>query len=102
MICGIDLGCYVAGWFSPVVAFWQAWDWLCWFVAGLIIGGVLGWRVVPAVLALGIGYFLYDRTRRHAEPDYETGEGNMHDLHNTPTPKPKKRRTLQDIFGGGR
>ena len=38
MTCGIDLGCYVAGWFSPLVAFWQAWDWLCWFVAGLIIG----------------------------------------------------------------
>lgn len=103
MNCGfLDVACMAQGALAPLFAFWNAWWPLGLFVCGLIIGGVLGWRVVLAVLTLGIGYFLYDRTRQHAEPDFETGEGNMHDLHNTPAPKPKKRRTLQDIFGGGR
>ena len=89
MNCGlVDLACHFGGFAAPVFAFINAWAWLGWFVAGLIIGGVLGWRVVLAVLTLGVGYFLYDRFKKAPEPDCETGE---------PEPKPKKRKT---IFGG--
>ncbi len=82
MNCGLDLSCYIGSWTQPIVSFWQTWDWLAWFVAGLIIGGILGWRVVLAVLTLGIGYLLYDRMKpKDTEPVFETGE-----------PKPKKKR----------
>jgi hypothetical protein len=90
MNCGLDLACHVGGLIAPLQAFWAAWWPLGLFVLGLIIGGILGWRVVLAVLTLGIGYFLYDKFRPAAEPEYETGEP-------TPAPKPKKRKT---IFGG--
>ena len=88
MTCGfLDLACMAGSALAPIVAFINAWAWLGWFVAGLLIGGVLGWRPVLAVLTLGIGYWLYDRFRKAPEPDFETGEP-------TPAPKPKKRKTI--------
>jgi hypothetical protein len=84
MTCSLlDLGCHFGSATAPVFAFINAWAWLGWFIAGLIIGGILGWRVVLAVLTLGVGYFLYDRFKKGDEPEYETGE---------PTPPVKKRR----------
>jgi hypothetical protein len=84
MTCGlIDLACHFGGLTAPVFAFINAWAWLGWFVAGLIVGGVLGWRPVLAVLTLGVGYVLYERFKKAPEPDYETGE---------PEPAPKKPR----------
>ena len=106
-LVGLVIGTFVAHtlWLAAIAALFVAFAFafarvLRGYVARSAVGVQMAF--VLAVLTLGIGYFLYDRTRRHAEPDFETGEGNMHDLHNTPTPKPKKRRTLQDIFGGGR
>lgn len=69
MSCAIlDVGCHVGGFLAPVQAFWAAWWPLGLFVSGLIIGGILGWRVVLAVLTLGVGYFLYDRFKPIPEP----------------------------------
>ena len=90
MTCGfLDVSCMFGNATAPIFAFINAWAWLGWFVAGLIIGGILGWRVVLAVLTLGIGYFLYDRFKKADEPAYETGEPE-------PPPKPKKPK---GIFG---
>lgn len=86
MSCGIDIGCYLAGMFAPVAAFWATWDLLIVFVAGLLIGGMMGWRMVLAIITLGIGYFIYERVKNVPEPDYETGE--------PPTPIKPKRKTI--------
>ena len=64
----IDIGCHVGTALAPVSAFWAAWWPLGLFVLGLIVGGILGWRVVLAVLTLGAGWFLYDRFRPIPEP----------------------------------
>jgi hypothetical protein len=88
MSCGIiDFACHFGSAAAPIFAFINAWAWLGWFVAGLIIGGVLGWRPVLAVLTLGIGYLLYERFKKAPEPDFETGEPD-------PPAKPKKRKSI--------
>jgi hypothetical protein len=91
MNCGLDFACHVGGLIAPLQAFWATWWPLGLFTVGLIIGGILGWRVVLAVLTLGVGYFLYDKFRPAPEPEYETGEP-------APAPKPKKRKTILDQF----
>jgi hypothetical protein len=69
MSCSLlDFGCHVGGFLAPLQAFWATWWPLGLFVSGLIIGGILGWRVVLAVLTLGVGYFLYDRFKPIPEP----------------------------------
>jgi hypothetical protein len=69
MSCALlDFGCHVGSFLAPVQAFWATWWPLGLFVSGLIIGGILGWRVVLAVLTLGVGYFLYDRFKPIPEP----------------------------------
>lgn len=88
--CGLDLRCYISDAFFPILSFWQSWDWLVWFVFGLIIGGILGWRVVLAVLTLGIGYFLYDRMKKDGEPV----ETDLPARDREPPPKKPKRKTL--------
>ncbi len=88
--CGfLDIACYASSSFAPVWAFINAWAWLGWFVAGLLIGGILGWRPVLAILTIGIGVWLYDRFKKAPEPDYETGE---------PEPPPVKKRR-KTVFG---
>jgi hypothetical protein len=91
MNCGLDLACHLGGLIAPLQAFWATWWPLGLFTVGLIIGGVLGWRVVLAVLTLGVGYFLYDKFRPVSEPDYGLPAKDVE-----PAPKPKKRKT---IFG---
>jgi hypothetical protein len=67
--CGfLDIACMASGAFAPVFAFINAWAWLGWFVAGAIIGSIIGWRMLLAVLTLGIGIWLYDRFKRIPEP----------------------------------
>jgi hypothetical protein len=57
------------------------------FVAGLIVGGFLGWRIVLAIITLGAGLLIYDRVKkRDDQPAWETGEREQ--------PKPKKRKTI--------
>ena len=90
-----DLSCFT----NP---FGCAWSWLeglpflyvllAGIVIGMILGAILGRIGVAAVLTLA-GAFLIWRKVESDDPDYETGE--------PPKPvTPKKRRTLQDIFGG--
>lgn len=86
--CGLDLSCYIAGVTAPFFAFFNTWWPLGLFVLGLIIGGILGWRVVLAVLTLGVGYFLYDKFRPVPEPDYGPPAKDVE-----PAPK-KKRKTI--------
>jgi hypothetical protein len=87
MTCSlIDLPCHLSNAAAPIFTFWQTWDLLIVFVAGLLVGGFLGWRIVLAVLTLGIGFFIYERTRKDTDPAFETGEPE-------PAPKPKKRKT---------
>lgn len=87
MTCSlIDLACHFGNATAPLVAFWNTWWPLGLFISGLIVGGILGWRVVLAVLTLGIGYFIYERVKNVPEPDYETGE--------PPTPIKPKRKTI--------
>ena len=87
--CGLDVGCMIGGFLAPLQAFWAAWWPLGLFVLGLIVGGILGWRVVLAVLTLGVGFFLYDRFRPVSEPDYGLPAQDVE-----PAPKPKKRKTI--------
>lgn len=69
MTCGlIDLGCHFGTATAPVFAFINAWAWLGWFIAGLIVGGILGWRTVLGVLTVGVGIWLYDRFKATPEP----------------------------------
>jgi len=90
MSCGlVDIGCHVSTALAPAAALWAQWDWALAFVAGLIIGGILGWRVILAMLTLGVGYLIYDRMKTAPDPAYETGEPE-------PAPPPKKRK---GIFG---
>ena len=85
--CGlIDLACHAQGALAPFFAFWSAWWPLGLFVCGLIIGGILGWRVVLAVLTLGVGYFLYDRFK----PIPETIETDLPKKDRVPAPKKPK------------
>lgn len=79
MTCGaIDIACHVGNAmdavFGPVWSFIDTWFPLGTFIAGLIIGGILGWRVVLATLTLGVSWLLYTRFQKGDEPDYETGE----------------------------
>ncbi len=89
MTCDLlDIGCHFTASLAPLFHWWQTWDVLIALIVGLLIGGFLGWRIVLAVLTLGIGLFIYDRTRpRDTDPAYETGEEE-------PPPTPKRRKTL--------
>lgn len=102
MNCGIiDFGCKIGNALAPLQAFWAAWWPLGLFVCGLIIGGILGWRVVLAVLTLGVGYFLYDRFRPVPEPvETELPKKDRE-------PAPKKPKVMfpggfEDIFRRGK
>lgn len=90
MNCGLDIACHVSGALAPLMTFWAAWWPLGLFIAGLIVGGILGWRVVLAVLTLGIGYMLYDRFKPAPEPT----ETDLPARDREPAPKPKKRKTI--------
>lgn len=93
MTCGaLDIGCHVAAFFAPAWAFVLTWWWVAYGAACLLLGAWMGPRATIAVLTIGLGLLVYDRTRRGTEPDYETGEAE-------PPPKPKKRKTLADLFG---
>ena len=86
--CGlIDLACHAQGALAPFFAFWNAWWPLGLFVCGLIVGGILGWRVVLAVLTLGVGYFLYDRFKPIPEPDFDLPAKDK-------VPAPKKHKPI--------
>ena len=99
MSCSLlDFGCHVSNFLAPVQAFWAAWWPLGLFVSGLIIGGILGWRVVLAVLTLGVGYFLYDRFKPIPEPDWETGEPLQKVQQLPPKKKPKPILADTSIF----
>lgn len=86
--CGfLDLACMASGAFAPVFAFINAWAWLGWFLAGLIIGGILGWRPVLAVITLGVGIWLYDRFKPIPEPDFDLPAKDK-------VPAPKKHKPI--------
>ena len=109
MPCGaFDIGCHVAAYFDPLLTWWGAvgafirsWWWVGYGAVMLLAGAHLGPARAYGIVTAGIVALIVRFWPQQAsEPDFETGEGNMHDLHNTPAPK--KRRTPQDIFGGGR
>lgn len=87
----LNFGCHINTATAPLQAFWAAWWPLGLFVCGMIIGGILGWRVVLAVLTLGIGWLLYDRFKPVAEPV----ETELPPRDREPAPK-KKRKTIFD------
>ena len=90
MTCSlIDIGCHINTATAPLQAFWAAWWPLGLFVCGMIVGGILGWRVILAMLTLGVGYLIYDWNKKAPDPEYETGEPE-------PAPKPKKRKGIFD------
>ena len=102
MTCGaIDIGCHVAAYFDPLLAWWGAagafirsWWWVAYGAVMLLIGAHLGpARAYGIVTAGAVAIILRYWPQRADEPDYETGE--------PPKPAaPKKRKTLQDLFGG--
>jgi hypothetical protein len=96
MTCGaFDLACHVAAFFAPAWAFVLAWWWIAFGVGCMLLGAWIGPRGTLAILTIGIGLLVYDRTRgRSVDPDYETGEAEA------VKPAPKKRKTLADLFRG--
>jgi hypothetical protein len=92
--CGFNIACHIGGAFAPLQAFWAAWWPLGLFVCGLIVGGILGWRVVLAVLTLGVGYFLYDRFKPIPEPI----ETDLPKRDRVPAPRKKPIKADNSIF----
>jgi hypothetical protein len=93
--CGfLDIACMASGAFAPVFAFINAWAWLGWFVAGAIIGSIIGWRMLLAVLTLGIGIWLYDRFKPIPEPI----ETDLPKRDRVPAPRKKPIRADSSIF----
>ena len=100
----IDIGCHVAAYFDPLLVWWggvgafiRAWWWVAYGAVMLLIGAHLGparaYGIVTAgIVAIALRYW----PQKADDPDYETGESNMQEMHKAPAPK--KRRTLQDLF----
>ena len=96
MTCNaIDIGCHVATYFEPLLAWWgsigafiKAWWWLAYGAACMALGAHLGpvrtYAVISAgVVALAVRFW----PQTVPEPEYEDGGS-------PPPPKPKKRKTL--------
>lgn len=98
MTCGlVDIGCHLSAFLAPAWAFVLTWWWIAFGVGCMLLGSWLGPRGTLAVLTIGLGVLIYDRTRnRKSDIDYETGEpsGKSGQL------PPKQRKTLGDLFGG--
>lgn len=99
MISLPDLSCLA----NPWACYWSWLDGLPFLyvllsgvAVGMVLGAVLGRIGVAAVLTLAAGFLVWRKVEGD-DPDYETGEPAS--LQKTQTSPPKKRRTLQDIFG---
>lgn len=101
MTCSaLDIGCHVAAYFDPWLTWWGAagafirsWWWVAfaafWMALGAHLGPARTYAIITAgVVAIALRFWPQPGT----DPDYETGEA-------APAPKPKKRKTLADLFG---
>ncbi len=65
-----DLACHFWTITGPVWTFVDTWFPLATFIAGLLIGGALGWRWVLALLTAGVAWLIYRfvERKRASEP----------------------------------
>lgn len=87
MNCGLtDFGCHVSSYFAPLFAWWGAYDVLVAFIAGLIVGAILGRIGVTILLALA-GMFLVWKKIDDSPTETDLPAKDRE-------PPPKKRRTI--------
>ena len=107
MSCGaIDLGCHVAAlldpfltWLGAAGAFIRSWWWLAYGAACMALGAHLGPVRTYAVISAGVvALIVRFLPQPNEEPDYETGESNMQEVHRAPK---KKRTTIFDWLTKG-
>ena len=107
MSCGaIDLGCHVAAlldpfltWLGAAGAFIRSWWWLAYGAACMALGAHLGPVRTYAVISAGVVALIVRFLPQPGdEPDYETGESNMQEVHRAPK---KKRTTIFDWLTKG-
>jgi hypothetical protein len=105
MSCGaIDIGCHVAAYFDPLLTFWgsvgafiKSWWWVAYGAVCMAFGAHMGKArtytiITGGLVALGIRYW----PQKADEPDWETGESNMQEMHKSPPPKKKPKPILAD------
>lgn len=98
--CGfLDIACMAGGALAPLfafwdtlVAFWNTWWPVFLFDAGMLVGSILGPRIVIALNTIGFGWFLYDRFKPVPEPI----ETELPAKDKIPAPKKPKRPTIFD------